>query len=146
MKFHFFNLLRGIKQSFNDKEVRILLVVVFASLILGAIVYHYFEGWSFFDSVYFSVITLTTIGYGDLYPKTFIGKLFTIFYVFIGIGIIFLFINRVAANAVKEHPAIKVIENKPSIQKQIKKEIKKEKQKIEKELEKEEKLKKILKE
>jgi len=122
-----------------------LLILVFFSVIVGALVYHYFEQWSFFDSVYFSVVTLTTIGYGDFYPVTFVGKLFTIFYVFIGIGLIFLFINRVASNAVKDHPAIKVIEKKSSIQKEIKKEIKKEKDKIKKEKEKEEKLKKILK-
>lgn len=110
----------------------VLLLVVFFSIISGGIFYHFFEEWSFFDAVYFSVVTLTTIGYGDLYPVTFAGKLFTIFYVFIGIGLIFLFINRVASNAVKEHPAIKVMEKKPSIQK----EIKKEEQKIQKEAEK----------
>lgn len=134
----FFNLIKTLRNSFYDKEVRVLLIVVFFSILVGGIVYTYFEGWGFFDSVYFSVVTLTTIGYGDLYPVTFFGKLFTIFYVFIGIGIIFLFINRVASNAVKEHPAIKVIEKKPSIQKEIKKEA----EKVQKEAEKNKKIEK----
>lgn len=51
-------------------------------------------------------------------------------YVFIGIGIIFLFINRIASNTVKEYPAIKVIERKPSIQKEIKEEEKKQQKEI----------------
>jgi len=129
-----FRIKRVLKNIFNDKEVRVLLIIVFLSILAGGIFYHFAEKWTFFDSIYFSVVTLTTIGYGDLFPVTFIGKLFTIFYVFIGIGLIFLFINRVASNAVKEHPAIKVIAKKPSIQKEIKKEEKK----IEKEMKKEE--------
>jgi len=130
MKLYFLNLLKGIKNSFKDNEVRVLLVIVLFSIIFGGLFYYYFEGWSFFDAIYFSVITLTTIGFGDIYPVTFAGKLFTIFYVFIGIGIIFLFINKIASNAIKEYPTIKVIEKKPSIKKEIKKEEKKMQRKI----------------
>jgi hypothetical protein len=39
------------------------------------------EGWDFTDSVYFSAITITTVGYGDLHPKTEAGQIFCIFYV-----------------------------------------------------------------
>ncbi len=60
---------------------------------MGTCVYHFAEGWSWIDSAYFSVITLSTVGYGDFYPQTDIGKLFTIFYIIIGIGIILSFIN-----------------------------------------------------
>ena len=52
-----------------------------------------------FQSLYFSVITLTTVGYGDFSPATFAGRLFTIFYVLIGVGIIVALISRIAANA-----------------------------------------------
>jgi hypothetical protein len=40
------------------------------------------------DAFYFSVTTLTTVGQGDLTPKTTIGKLFTVVYIFAGLGII----------------------------------------------------------
>lgn len=64
-------------------------------LAFGSIMFHYLEGWTWIDSIYFSVITLTTVGYGDFSPQTEIGKIFTIFYIFIGIGIILSFINTV---------------------------------------------------
>jgi hypothetical protein len=47
------------------------------------------------DAFYFSVTALTTVGLGDLAPKTAIGKLFTVVYIFAGIGIILGFIDTV---------------------------------------------------
>lgn len=79
----------------KDSSYRNLLITSIIVLAIGTLSYSYLEGWSFIDSLYFSVITLTTIGYGDLSPQTVEGKLFTIFYIFIGIGIILSFINTV---------------------------------------------------
>ena len=49
----------------------------------------------YIDCLYFSVITLTTIGYGDIAPETTGGKIFTMFYIVVGIGIILSFINTI---------------------------------------------------
>ena len=46
--------------------------------------------------MYFSVVTIATVGYGDLAPQTAIGKIFTICYIFAGIGI---FVSAVTAFA-----------------------------------------------
>lgn len=43
------------------------------------------------DSFYFVIMTITTIGYGDFVPITAIGKLFTVFYSIVGIGLMFAF-------------------------------------------------------
>lgn len=86
-------LFETLKSFLKDKEYRDLLATVFAILILGTVVYHYLEDWSWLDSFYFSFITLTTIGFGDFAPKTDAGKVFTIIYIIIGVGIILAFVN-----------------------------------------------------
>lgn len=82
------------KNSFiREKQYRGLFITTALSIGSGSAVYHFVEGWSWLDSIYFSVITLTTVGYGDFSPQTEMGKIFTMFYVLTGIGIIFGFIN-----------------------------------------------------
>ena len=82
-----------IKSFLSNKEYRDLLLTSVAILIIGTLVYHELEGWSYLDSFYFSFITLTTIGFGDFAPQTDGGKVFTIIYIVIGVGIILTFIN-----------------------------------------------------
>jgi voltage-gated potassium channel len=53
-------------------------------LLVGTLTYHSLERWSFIDSFYFSVTTLATVGYGDLYPTTSFSRLFTSFYILFG--------------------------------------------------------------
>lgn len=84
---------KAIISFFNDKAYRNLTLSMMAVLLNGTVIYHYLEDWRWFDAFYFSVITLSTVGYGDFSPQTDAGKLFTIVYIFTGIGIIFGYIN-----------------------------------------------------
>ena len=88
-------LLKTILSFLKDKQYRNLVLASAAILGIGTTVYHFIEGWSWLDSLYFSMITLTTIGYGDFSPATNPGKIFTIFYIIIGIGLILTFINTI---------------------------------------------------
>lgn len=90
---------------------QVLPFTVAITLIIGTVFYHRFEGWNLLDSLYFSVITLTTVGYGDFSPHTNIGKIFTIFYLFVGLGIILSFINEIAKHQIKTSPMNKLLFN-----------------------------------
>jgi len=65
----------------------------------GAVFYHVTERFSWLNAVYFCVVTLATVGYGDITPKTNAGKLFTIFYILVGIGILGTFFNLAVRRA-----------------------------------------------
>ena len=63
-----------------DKRTRRIFLYALLMIFVGGAVYHWLEGWSWIDSFYFVVVTLTTIGYGDFVPTTPFTKLITIFY------------------------------------------------------------------
>ncbi len=79
-----------------DRDVLRAMGIFLGIVIVGSVVYHHLEGWTPLDSVYFSVITLTTIGYGDMHPITTGAKVFTIFYVLFGVGLVFYLFTTIA--------------------------------------------------
>jgi len=86
-------LLQTLTSFLKDKEYRSLLVTTSMVVTGGSIFYHFVEGWGWIDCFYFSIITLSTIGYGDFAPQTDAGKLFAIGYIILGMSIILSFIN-----------------------------------------------------
>jgi voltage-gated potassium channel len=69
----------------NALQIVYLLLLI---LVVGTLGYHFIEGWPLFDSLYMSVITLATVGYGETHPLTTYGRIFTIFLILGGMGII----------------------------------------------------------
>lgn len=96
-------MLKAFFMAWKDKEFQVLFVLTILTLTSGTIFYSTVEGMRVIDALYFSVITLTTVGYGDFTPQTDFGKLFTIFYIFIGIGLIAGFIRKLAINIQLPH-------------------------------------------
>ena len=76
-----------------DRRTRPILIYAAIMIILGAALYHWLEGWDWVDSLYFVVITLTTIGYGDFSPTTPLTKIITIFYGLNGIILLLMFFD-----------------------------------------------------
>lgn len=99
-----FRFIRVLLAGFKDPEFKGLFVFVLIILLSGTIFYHQVEKWNLLNSLYFSTTTLTTVGFGDLAPKTDLGKAFTIIYLFVGIGVILGFVNIVAHHANNQNP------------------------------------------
>jgi len=68
---------------------------------VGTVFYRIVEGWSWLDAFYFSVITLTTVGYGDLHPTRPSSKIFTVFFIFVGVGLILAFLNYLVTRTIQ---------------------------------------------
>ena len=89
------------KKFYVDHKFRVIASAAVFILLLGMVVFHYVEGWSYLDALYYSLITLTTVGYGDFTPQTGLGKVLSMVYIIFGIGIILAFIDAVMNRAKK---------------------------------------------
>ena len=76
-----------IQEIGRTPELLFSLAVVSLALSVGTIGYMVVEGWNAFDSFYMTVITLATIGYGETNPLSTAGRVFTIFLIFLGVGV-----------------------------------------------------------
>src|SRR3954471_16254526 len=95
----FTNMLRlfqGLRHALGQPEVQGAAQLALSLILIATIFYWLVEGWSLLDAVYFSVVTIATVGYGDLSPHTTLGKLFTIGYIVSGIGIFVAAITALA--------------------------------------------------
>ncbi len=81
------DILGGIKHAFSSSQVQFLAALTALLIATASVFYHLVEGWGWIDAFYFSVITISTVGYGDFAPQTDIGKLFTSVYVLCGLGL-----------------------------------------------------------
>ncbi len=81
----------------TDVGFRILLYMLLILLGGATLFYTRIEHWSVVDSLYFSVMTMSTIGYGDLAPTTDMSKLFTAIFAVLSIGIFAAVVSKIVA-------------------------------------------------
>src|ERR687895_1455298 len=93
--------LRAIWTLRRDPGFASLALLAAVAIVSGTGFYSLVEGFRVVDAFYFSVVTLTTVGYGDFAPQTDAGKLFTALYVLVGVGVLLAFITTVAAKVVQ---------------------------------------------
>lgn len=71
--------------------IKVQVVAATSSLVsliaIGTLVYKYLEDWTWIQSFYFSVVTLFTLGHGDFHPSANASRLFTAFYIILGVSI-----------------------------------------------------------
>ncbi len=85
-----------------DREARPVLIYAALLITAGALLFHWIEKWGWLDSVYFTVITITTIGFGDFTPQTQLGKIVTIFYGLNGIALLLMLFDQIRRIRLRE--------------------------------------------
>lgn len=83
----------------REHTYKLALASALGMVALATIVFRTTEDWSWVDAFYFSIVAVTTVGFGDLTPTTDAGKLFTVAYILAGISLI----GVVANEALRRH-------------------------------------------
>ncbi len=77
------------------------LLMLFGIICVGTAGYMFIEKWNFMESLYMTVITITTVGYKEIRPLSDPGKIFTMFLIFTGVGIIAYTLGLVAQTMIE---------------------------------------------
>jgi voltage-gated potassium channel len=75
--------------------------------IVGTLGYTVIEGWSWFDALYMTVITITTVGYREVHPLSRGGEAFTMVLLLAGVGTVFYVASLGVAAIIEGHLAIR---------------------------------------
>ena len=89
------------------RPLKLVLVALIALTAGGTVGFHYIEHWGWFDSFYMVVITLSTVGYQEVHPLSFAGRVFCIVLITAGVALVFLIIGA-ATQALLEFELFKV--------------------------------------
>ena len=92
-------------QKFRPLKLVVLALIVLTAA--GTVGFHYIEHWGWFDSFYMVVITLSTVGYQEVHPLSFAGRIFCIVLITAGVALVFLMIGA-ATQALLEFELFKV--------------------------------------
>jgi voltage-gated potassium channel len=95
-------LARAMGAVWRDPETKALPVVAGALVLTGTLFYWRFEDWTLVESFYFCIVTLTTVGYGDLSPTTDATRIFTVIYILTGFGILVALLTSVAQQYLRQ--------------------------------------------
>lgn len=91
---------RGTRSFAADEKSRAVLLLAVSLIGAGGLFYRNVENLTWVDSFYFTIVTLTTAGYGDIAPQTTAGKVFTSIYLLVGIGVLVALVTEVARHLI----------------------------------------------
>jgi len=84
-------LIRPLKKAsrfFETNGFKYVLIATFIMILGGGFLIQYAEGMSFPDGVWWAFVTAATVGYGDISPNTFYGRVIAMILMLVGIGLL----------------------------------------------------------
>ena len=85
------------------EKIELGVIIIFLIILTESLILMSVEGWDFFTAFYTAVVTISTVGYGDYTPKTFIGKLSIIIYILAGVGAVAYTMGNIASFFIEGH-------------------------------------------
>lgn len=89
------------KNCMVDRDIKKPIIILSSITIIGAIGYHLIEGKSLLNSFYWTIVTITTVGYGDLPINTPLGKIFAIILIITSVGVILYTLTILGENIIE---------------------------------------------
>jgi voltage-gated potassium channel len=86
------------------RGIGLLLIIIFA----GTIGYRIIEGWSLIDSLFMTITTISTVGYGEVHPLSTAGRIFSIFLILGGVGAVFYILTMLVKHIVEGEFGIRI--------------------------------------
>ncbi|WP_319525548.1 potassium channel protein [uncultured Desulfosarcina sp.] len=101
----------------RQKHFTVTLILTLALVIFGTGGYMIIEGWPFDDALYMTVITMATVGYGEVHQVSDTGRIFTMFLIVMGVGYFMYVVGLIVQFLVEDR--IRVILGRRKLEKQI---------------------------
>ncbi|MDO8511365.1 MAG: potassium channel family protein [Nanoarchaeota archaeon] len=84
-------------------KIIVAISALFTWIVTGTLIFHRLEAWSWVQAFYFSVATITTVGYGDLHPTTDLSRIVVSLYIISGVSISLVSLTVIGSSLLAKH-------------------------------------------
>ncbi|HLD40172.1 MAG TPA: potassium channel family protein [Candidatus Nanoarchaeia archaeon] len=84
-------------------KIIVAVSALFTWIAIGTVLFHRLEAWSWIQAFYFSVATITTVGYGDLHPTTDLSRIVVSLYLLLGVSISLVSLTVIGSSLLTRH-------------------------------------------
>lgn len=74
-------------KKLNKNYLRAAIFGLISLVVVGALIFHHLEDWTWIESFYFTVVTITTVGYGDIHPTSDESRLVAMGFILVGVSL-----------------------------------------------------------